>query len=328
MNLFAMTDSDSNATTSTEKSSVPARPKGRGKGRRQMGHMLKPSSKAKAAKASNAKSLKAQMTQMKKKSYQTLKPSSSHVPEDRCDSTETSESEETKRIRMAEKSWNTKKSGNTTKEQSDDDDIHHLNFDCDNHERPKTSSLGDVVGFILENVLTQDEMQHVTNASLGFSCKIGEFCAGMATGSFCSKIISDLIFQKCGNRMSLDTVLVSEMVKWKMDVCKTVCHACGDKPKYISRTGDEAKEASPISCDWAVAAIECDDISSCSTTPRSVLDESGKSGRSFIELLQYIEKVSPRPRVIMLECVSGLMKNRGERNSSGNREIGDAWLYW
>ena len=55
MNLFAMTDSDSNATTSTEKSSVPARPKGRGKGRRQMGHMLKPSSKAKAAKASNAK---------------------------------------------------------------------------------------------------------------------------------------------------------------------------------------------------------------------------------------------------------------------------------
>lgn len=311
-----MSDSDSNGTTSTENPCVPARPKGRGKGRRQTGHMPKSSAKAKAAKSS--KSLKAQMSQMKKQSCQSLKPS--FVPEDQCDSTETSESEESKRIQMAEKAWNTKKSGNKIMERSDDD-IQNLTFDCINQGRPKTSSLGDVVSWLLENVVTQDEMQRVTDASEGFTCKIGEFCAGMATGSFCSKIISDVIFQMCGNRISLDTVLVSEMVKWKMDVCKTVCHACGDTPKFICRTGDEAKEAIPVTCQWVVAAIECDDISSCSTTPKSVLDESGKSGRSFIELLQYIEKVSPRPKVIMLECVSGLMKNRQSVGEKGTQVV-------
>lgn len=99
----------------------------------------------------------------------------------------------------------------------------------------------------------------------------------MATGSFCSEIISDVIVQMCGNRISFDTVLVSEMVKWKMDVCKTVCHACGDTPKFICRTGDEAKEAIPVTCQWVVAAIECDDISSCSTTPKSCFCCSRKS---------------------------------------------------
>lgn len=167
--VFAMSDSDSNGTTSTEKSCVPARPKGRGKGRRQTGHMPKSSAKAKAAKSS--KSLKAQMSQMKKQSCQSLKPS--FVPEDQCDSTETSESEETKRIQMAEKAWNTKKSGNKIKERSDDDDIQNLVFDCSNQGHPKTVFLGDVVAWFLENVVKQDEMQCVTDASEGFSCKIG-----------------------------------------------------------------------------------------------------------------------------------------------------------
>ena len=37
-----------------------------------------------------------------------------------------------------------------------------------------------------------------------------------------------------------------------------------------------------------IVAIECDDISQLSTTPRGVLDEGGRSGRSFCQFMRWL----------------------------------------
>eukprot|EP00435_Cladocopium_sp_Y103_P060097 s1825_g21.t2 len=38
-------------------------------------------------------------------------------------------------------------------------------------------------------------------------------------------------------------------------------------------------------CDLGIMSIECDDVSGCTVTPRSILDAEGKSGKSFLEFL-------------------------------------------
>lgn len=58
----------------------------------------------------------------------------------------------------------------------------------------------------------------------------------------------------------------------------------------------------------AALAIECDDVSQCSTTPKGVLDTAGKSGRSFLEFIEYLRRLghSQRPAIIVVECVGNL----------------------
>jgi hypothetical protein len=41
-------------------------------------------------------------------------------------------------------------------------------------------------------------------------------------------------------------------------------------------------------CDLAIMSIECDDVSGCTVTPRSILDCEGKSGQSMLEFLMQL----------------------------------------
>ena len=102
------------------------------------------------------------------------------------------------------------------------------------------------------------------------------------------------------------------MVPWKKQVCQMVCATCGCKPVLVERTADACHVTDANQVQLAVAAIECDDISAMSSTPKSVVDETGKSGRSLLEFMDWLDSLefSTRPQILVMECVAALMKER------------------
>ena len=58
--------------------------------------------------------------------------------------------------------------------------------------------------------------------------------------------------------------------------------------------------------------IVCVDISACSSTPKSLLDPSGATGKSWLDFLKYLDNLSYelRPKALVLECVEKLDQNR------------------
>jgi C-5 cytosine-specific DNA methylase len=74
---------------------------------------------------------------------------------------------------------------------------------------------------------------------------------------------------------------------------------------------------------FTLFAIECDDISSCSTTPRSVMDPAGKSGSSFLEFMAYLKSMEfhQRPLALMVECVKNLNHVRKQLNDEKGTDV-------
>ena len=74
--------------------------------------------------------------------------------------------------------------------------------------------------------------------------------------------------------------------------------------------------------------IVCADISSCSSTPKSLNDPLGSTGASWLAFLAYLDKlrVEDRPKVIVLECVANLGANRAikGRTEKGTALVVDA----
>ena len=114
---------------------------------------------------------------------------------------------------------------------------------------------------------------------------LGEFCAGMATGTICAAAISKILEEEHGLTVCFRTGFYTECVPWKQDIIKRVHEAVDGKTNFnlIPRTGDLTP--GDWTCDIAVKAIECDDISTLSSTPRGVMDCKGKSGSSFVPLI-------------------------------------------
>ena len=58
--------------------------------------------------------------------------------------------------------------------------------------------------------------------------------------------------------------------------------------------------------------IVCVDISACSSTPKSLEDPSGATGKSWLDFLKYLDNLSfeHRPKALVLECVEKLDQNR------------------
>ena len=75
--------------------------------------------------------------------------------------------------------------------------------------------------------------------------------------------------------------------------------------------------------DLLFMGIVCTDISTCSSTPKSLNDPLGSTGASWLAFLAYLDKlrVEDRPKVIVLECVANLGANRA---SKGRTEQGAA----
>ena len=67
--------------------------------------------------------------------------------------------------------------------------------------------------------------------------------------------------------------------------------------------------------------IVCVDISRCSSTPKSLTDASGSSGKSWLDFLKYVDLLTfeESQTTITLECVENLSNNR---TVQGHREKG------
>lgn len=158
---------------------------------------------------------------------------------------------------------------------------------------------------------------------------IGELCAGMATGTIASKFLESKIMEIHGLPVACQTMFYSEMVAWKRALCQAVHERCGSlgvgaAAAFKERTADLIG-LKDVKLDLLIGAIECDDVSQMSTTPRSILDRSGRSGSSFMEMIDFLSScgMQQRPRFTVLECVASLDKHRSSVNEKGTTVVID-----
>lgn len=135
--------------------------------------------------------------------------------------------------------------------------------------------------------LQVDQVELVRRTFSETEVALGEFCAGMATGSICAAAISRVLEEEHGLSVRFRAAFYTECVPWKQKIIQRVHEAVDGQTMFniISRTGDLVSMSRQMTCDIAVKAIECDDISTLSRTPRGVLDVTGKSGSSFVPLI-------------------------------------------
>ena len=253
----------------------------------------------------------------KKRGIEKLKP----VAHEEFSDEMTSESPETKRIAKAQSKWNNGKTvdNETDSEVSSDEAVHPSS--CEGHA---SSSLTSFCRWMCEHsVSTPDVLVTMVRRLAESQVTMAEFCAGMCSASMAMTVLEKVMLQKTGQAFHVDTVLVTEMSTWKSRVCQQVCSACGSDPQTFETTGEAARVANPTSCTVAVLSIECDDISPCTSTPKGVLDTSGRSGRSFLEFVEYLRRLghTQRPVIILVECVGNLhhvrhLKQAHERGTS------------
>lgn len=74
----------------------------------------------------------------------------------------------------------------------------------------------------------------------------------------------------------------------------------------------QTSELMSQTCDLTFVSIECDDISLSSTSQKSVMDASGRSGKSLLQFLGWLTALqhTKRPRVVVFECVAALKYNK------------------
>lgn len=239
-----------------------------------------------------------------------------HVAVDRSASEATSETEETKRVRLQEVQWNCRKGDKRERELDSSDSEGEASPDA-------PSNLMRYVTWIVDKLHSKDvgclrahHSQHTLN--------IGELCAGMATGTIASKTLESKITEIHGLTVACQTVFYSEMVAWKRALCQEVHKSCGGEhaaPALFKSRTAELKGLKEPKVDLWIGAIECDDVSPLTTTPRSILDREGRSGSSFMEMLDVLSScgMDARPRFIMLECVAALDKMRKAVNEKGTK---------
>jgi site-specific DNA-cytosine methylase len=236
-------------------------------------------------------------------------------------SEETSVSPESKRIRLAKATWDPSPAPDDPL--TSDSDFDGPQVSSSNAQTlPATSSLFDYTKFLTNKVLTPEELQA---AAANDGWYFAEFGAGMGTGTMCAESLR-VAFQAKGLELEGNGQFYTEMVPWKRDVVTRTHKSLRYKPagpgfvfaetadlsQAVPKTPDGKVVVHPLKCSMALFAIECDDISSLSVTPRSVLDPTGRSGTSFLQFKSYLESVKfeDRPKVLMIECVENLGKKR------------------
>ncbi|CAK9074637.1 unnamed protein product [Durusdinium trenchii] len=190
-----------------------------------------------------------------------------------------SQSEESRRIAAAAASWEDHAAGKrkapSRPEESDSED-----------GGPTSNTSLNLINFMRAAVkgLQVDQVELVRRTFSETEVALGEFCAGMATGSICAAAISRVLEEEHGLSVRFRAAFYTECVPWKQKIIQRVHEAVVGQTMFniISRTGDLVSMSRQMTCDIAVKAIECDDISTLSRTPRGVLDVTGKSGSSFV----------------------------------------------
>ena len=200
--------------------------------------------------------------------------------------------------------------------------------DTEGEASPDTpSNLMRYVTWVVDKLHSND-VDHLRSHHSEHTLNIGELCAGMATCTIASKTLEAKITEILGLTVACQTVFYSEMVAWKRALCQEVHRSCGGEhaaPALFKAKTAELNGLKEPNVDILIRAIECDDVSSMTTTPCSILDREGRSGSSFMEMLDVLSScgMDARPRFIMLECVAALDKMRKAVNEKGTKVATD-----
>ena len=255
--------------------------------------------------------------------------------DDTASSQVTSESSETKRIKEAERTWQTQQTRPRAKPKakpqacnsSDDSESSFATSDSDpgpadtQHPKPKSSGMLDFCQWMVEQ-LTPEERQQ---AAARWFRTFGEFCAGMGTGLMCCEGLRRAMATH-DFEVDAKCTCFTEKVPWKAKALSDLSGCLKSQeqsPATFKITGDLNEPcglkdihgntiSSKPTFELLMQGLVCVDISGLTSSPKSILDIEGSSGRSLHELVQYLESLSfeDRPDCLILECVRKLAHRR------------------
>ena len=170
--------------------------------------------------------------------------------------------------------------------------------------------------------LTPEERQQ---AAARWFRTFGEFCAGMGTGLMCCEGLRRAMATH-DFEVNATCTCFTETTPWKAKALSDLSGCLKSQeqsPATFKLTGDLNEPcglkdihgntiSSKPTFELLMQGLVCVDISGLTSSPKSILDIEGSSGRSLHELLKYLESLSfeDRPDCIILECVRKLMHHR------------------
>ena len=193
---------------------------------------------------------------------------------------------------------------------------------------PATSGVFDYVRFVVQDVLQEQERHSLLSKS---PVSGGSMCTGMGT--------EDLAFE--GIRRALDDQWqFARVYQCENDrKCRRFLESrAGRTLVYDSNvsiaskmtvTSDGQHVRRPVS-QVLTCGIVCVDLSTLSSTRRTLTDPSGKSSQSWCEMRAALEAIpfDERPKLIALECVQGMCQQRSvdvqSNVSSSSKTVSDA----
>ena len=304
--MMVMADGSTSSTSEpnfsdSEKEVVSGRGRGRGRGRQSRGQCVAKTNKKQNQKASCQNTVASGQNTIAR--MQLLSEG---------ESVETSDTDETKRIQgaMSRQAGRLKrKACSSTSSGPEGSSDHYSLIEFANH--------------IVNNILSEEDIDQLHK--IQDAVTLGELSAGMGTGTIVAAVLERALESK-GLKVNLDTAFFTESVSWKRQLCHDIYkHVQGEHHtiELFGKTAELANQRPPMQCDICVSAIECDDISMCSGTPKSVLDRSGKSGASFCEFVDFLRNLpfQQRPKFLVVECVASLGKMRRSVNEKGTTAV-------
>ena len=295
-------------TSASEPESPKQAPKGRGRGRgRQRGagssHGVPAQAKASKPRGRGRGRGKQCTTWL-----HTAKPKHETNVED------TSASEETARIQAATKrarKWDAAEEHTSC---SDDDMQGSASTDMGSASMPNTSGVFDYAIWLVGKLSTEqrDRLQR--------SFHFMDLCAGLGTTLLACEALKFAMI-KYGLRIDGTCTGLTEVAEGKREALRRRCASLHiDPPMFESNASLSAQlpqDADGNFVDVPLAdilfmGIVCVDISRCSSTPKSLTDPEGASGKSWNDLLAYLDQLPlhQRPKAIVLECVDNLGNTR------------------
>ena len=226
----------------------------------------------------------------------------------------TSASEETTRIQTAAKHAKTWLSMEEHTSSSNDEMQVDAATDMGSASMPNTSGVFNYAMWLVGKLSSQqrDKLQ------IGFHFM--DLCAGLGTTLLAHEALKSAM-RHYGLRTDGACTGLTELAEGKREALRRRCARLKiNTPIFKSNASltlqtPEDAEGNLVDvplADLLFMGIVCVDISRCSSTPKSLTDPDGASGKSWNDLLAYLDRLplDQRPKAIILECVDNLGNNR------------------
>ena len=228
------------------------------------------------------------------------------------DEEKTSVSDETARIADATK--RTRLWEEHPEELSSQDEAFPTPMAADDPSTPKTSGAFDYAAWLLGR-LTPQEREKLSQKFTWV-----DLCAGLGSLFVACEALRRSMQQHGLNFKGVCQGLTEASKERRAGLRRRALHAGSNPPIFPSTASltsrmpedDQGNIQDLPIAEHCFMGIVCVDISACSSTPKSLLDESGASGQCWSQFLAYLDLLNfeERPKTLVLECVDNLDKKR------------------